>query len=268
MQLRRYGYSLMKIQNIFISHIHGDHLFGIYGLLSTMSMLGRTAPVFIYAPPEFSDILKNFLKHFGSMFKYEVQHIKLQGGGMNMLFESRNLEAFSFPLNHRIECFGFLFREKAPRRNVHKYLIEKEGLSLKEITMLKNGEDIVRSEDDILKCNDLTYLPYEPRSFAYCSDTAPYDGLTEYIKGVDLLYHEATFSEEMAEMAKATMHSTASQAAVVALNAGVAKLVIGHYSSRYRDLGNLLKEAREVFPATYLAEEGTVFDVALKCLEK
>jgi len=268
MQLRRYGFSILKIQNVFISHVHGDHLFGIYGLLSTMSMLGRTASLFIYAPSEFAGILSDFLRHFGSMFKYEIEHIILQNGGMHQLLDGKSLEVLSFPLNHRIECFGFLFREKAPKRNVHKYLVEKESLTLREIATLKEGVSVVRGENDILDYNEFTYLPYKPRSFAYCSDTAPYKGLDTYVKGVDLLYHEATFSSEMAEMAKATMHSTASDAARTALKAAAGKLVIGHYSSRYKELSHLLKEARIIFPETYLAEEGTEFDIPFQQIEK
>ncbi|MCK9627351.1 MAG: ribonuclease Z [Bacteroidales bacterium] len=266
MQLRKYGFSILKIQNIFISHVHGDHLFGIYGLLSTMSMLGRTAPVFIYAPTEFSAILSDFLRHFGGMFKYDISHIPLKGEGLNTIFETKSFEVLSFPLNHRIECYGFLFREKYPRRNVHKYLIEKESLTLKEIARLKDGEDVTRDDGsgEILKNNKYTYLPYKPRSFAYCSDTAPFGALKSYIKGVDLLYHEATFTSDMAEMAKATMHSTASDAAQVAKEACAGKLVIGHYSSRYKELTVLLKEARNIFPDTYLAEEGTEFDIPMK----
>jgi len=268
MQLRRYGFSILKIQNIFISHVHGDHLFGIYGLLSTMSMLGRTAPVFIYAPSEFSAILSDFLRHFGGMFKYEIIHTALKGDGLDVIFDAKNFEVLSFPLNHRIECYGFLFREKDPKRNVHKYLIEKESLTLKEIAKLKEGEDVTRDNGDILLNKEFTYMPYKPRSFAYCSDTAPFRALKDYIKDVDLLYHEATFSSDMSEMAKATMHSTASDAARTAKEANAGKLVIGHYSSRYKELLTLLKEARYLFPGTYLAEEGTEFDVPMKNTEK
>lgn len=270
MQLRRYGFSILKIQNIFISHVHGDHIFGIYGLLSTMSMLGRTAPVFIYAPPEFSAILSDFLRHFGGMFKYEIIHIPLKGKGLITIYETKSLEVLSFPLNHRIECYGFMFREKSPKRNVHKYLIEKDSLTLKEIARLKEGEDVMRDNGsgDVLMNSVYTYKPFIPRSFAYCSDTAPFPALENFIKNVDLLYHEATFTSDMSEMAKATMHSTALDAACIAKGAGAGKLVIGHYSSRYKELSILLKEARSLFSETYLAEEGTEFDIPMKNTEK
>jgi ribonuclease Z len=262
-QLRKYGFSFLKIQNIFISHIHGDHIFGIFGLLSTMSMIGRTADIFIYAPAEFSDILKNFLKHFGEYFKFKVVHKVLSSKEPQIIYGGKNIEILSFPLNHRIDCYGFLFREKRPLNNIHKYVIEKYSLTLREIALLKNGENITREEGEILFNHDLTYSPYQPRSFAYCSDTAPFDKLPEYLAGVDLLYHEATFARDLEVMARKTMHSTASDAATTAVNAGAKKLLIGHYSSRYKDLNILLNEAREIFSETYLADEGKKYEIPL-----
>lgn len=262
MQLRKHGFSFLKIQNIFISHIHGDHVFGMFGLLSTMSMIGRTAQLFIYAPQSFSDVLANFLKHFGDSFKYEIVHKVLEPGGLHKIYDGRTMEILSFPLNHRIDCYGFLFREKTPKRNVHKYLIEKHTLTLQEIARLKDGKNIVR-DDEIFLNSDFTYLPYEPRSFAYCSDTAPFKEASEYVKGVDMLYHEATFGSDMDGIAQATMHSTARDAANVALQAGVKKLIIGHYSSRYKNINVLLNEAKELFKETYTAEEGKEFELPL-----
>lgn len=263
MQLRKYGFSFLKIQNIFISHIHGDHIFGIFGLLSTMSMLGRSAELFIYAPESFSEILSNFRKHFGDMFKYKITHKILKPDGLIRIYEGKSMEILSFPLNHRIDCYGFLFREKRPMRNVYKDLIKKHSLSLQEIARLKEGENLIREEGEILLNNDFTYSPYEPRSFAYCSDTAPFEKICEYIKGVNLLYHEATFAQDLESMARSTMHSTARDAANVAMEACAKKLIIGHYSSRYKNIKVLLDEAKELFPETYLADEGKEFDVPL-----
>lgn len=260
-QLRKYGFSFLKIQEIFISHVHGDHIFGIYGLLSTMSMLGRTAELFIYAPKVFKDILKSFLKHFGDGFKYKVTHIVINVKSPELLYETKSIEILAFPLNHRTDCFGFLFREKAPLRNVIKYMIEKHNLTLFEIARLKEGSDIEREDGEILKNEELTYIPFVPRSFAYCSDTSPFTVLPEYVKGVDLLYHEATFTEETKALAETTMHSTALQAAETALNAGAKKLVIGHFSSRYRDASVFLNEAQTIFRETCLAQEGREFDI-------
>lgn len=261
LQLRRHGFSFLKIQNIFISHIHGDHIFGLFGLLSSMSLIGRTEDMFIYAPGEFGPILKFFIKTFGEQFKFKVIHTPLKMKAPELIFESKSTEVLAFPLNHRIECYGFIFREKSPKRNIHKYLIEKHSLTLAEIAKLKDGFDITREDGELLLNEKLTYLPYTPRSFAYCSDTAPFEKLPEYIKGVTLLYHEATFMNDMEQMAKETFHSTAFQAADTAFKAGVHRLLVGHFSSRYTDLKPLLEEARLIFPNTFLANEGTEIEL-------
>ncbi len=263
MQLRRYGFSFLKIRDIFISHIHGDHLFGIYGLLSTMSMIGRTADLNIYAPHSFSAVLKCFLKHFGSMFNYRVNHIVVKGAEPEKILETKSIEILSFPLNHRIDCYGFLFREKMPKRNVFKHLIEPNNLSLYEIARLKEGEDIFREGGEWLRNDILTYLPFTPRSFAYCSDTAPFDNLVSYVKGVNLIYHETTFASDMEKMARDTMHSTAKDAAECARDAGASHLLIGHFSSRYKNKSVFLEEARKVFCKTEIAEEGTEIEIPL-----
>ncbi len=263
MQLRKYGFSFLKIQNIFISHIHGDHIFGIFGLLSTMSLMGRSAELYIYAPEAFSGILSFFVNHFGEMLKYKIIHKVLKADQLTKIYDGKNMEILTFPLNHRIDCYGFLFREKRPMRNVYKFLVEKLSLTLHEIARLKEGEDIIREDGEVLLNSELTYSPYKPRSFAYCSDTAPYEKLTEYIKGVDLLYHEATFAQDLKSMAQITMHSTARDAANIAISVGAKQLIIGHFSSRYRNLNVLLNEARELFEKTYIADEGIEFEIAM-----
>jgi ribonuclease Z len=268
MQMRRYGFSFMKIQNIFISHLHGDHLFGLWGLLSTMSLIGRNEDLFIYAPPGFKDIIKSILHFFGGSFMFKVIHVPLNTEEVTHIFETKSVDVYSFPLNHRVDCCGFLFKEKMPRRNVFKHLIEPYGLSLYEIARLKEGESVVRTDGEVLDPDNLTYQPYEPRSFAYCSDTAPFDMLTEYVRGCDLIYHEATFASDMKEMAARTMHSTASDAALTALEAGVGKLLLGHYSSRYKDINVLLDEAKQIFMNTFVTSEGLSFEVKLKRFRK
>ena len=187
------------------------------------------------------------------------------------------------PLNHRVEAYGFILREKEPMPNVRKDAIEKYGLTIAEIAALKRGEDVVRPagidaepgpengfmrfsggpEPLVINCKEVTYRPYIPRSYAYCSDTAPFPRLHEWVRGVTLLYHEATFPEELSDMAAKTYHSTARQAAECARDAGAARLLIGHYSSRYPDVSVFLKEAREIFPDTVLANEGDVIEVPL-----
>ena len=213
-QLKRYGISMARLDNILISHLHGDHLFGIFGMLSTMALDGRTAPLYIYAPRDFGSVLRFFMAHFGDGIKYEITHIPLTQKEPERIIELRNCEVWAFPLQHRIDCFGF------------------------RIVWLKNG-----------------------LSAAYCSDTMVFPEEAEWLQGTDLIYHEATFADEHADLAHKMYHSTAREAATVAARAGAKRLVLGHFSSRYRDLGVLLEQAREVFPETYLAEEGKVFEV-------
>ncbi len=264
MQLRRFGFSFLKLSEIFITHVHGDHIFGLNGLLSTMSLLGRSSDLYIYAPENFAPILDSILLHFGGQFKYKVIHIIVSGSKPEQIFETKKSEVLSFPLNHRTSCYGYLFREKTPARNVFKHLIDKYSITLREIARLKEGSDILRESGEELSFEELTYLPYFPRSFAYCSDTAPFPELACWIKGVDLLYHEATFLDDNIKTAELTYHSTARQAAVAARDAGAKKLVIGHFSSRYKDLTLYETEAKDIFADTAIAREGMVIDIPIK----
>lgn len=261
LQLRRRNISFLKIQNIFISHIHGDHIFGLLGLLSSMSLIGRTEDIYIYGPAQLKKVLDFIVETFGDQFKFKIVHNVITMKSPQIIYETKSIEVLAFRLNHRIECFGYIFREKMPKRNVYKEKVDELSLTLKEIASLKNSSDVVREDGEVLSHEKLTYLPYNPRSFAYCSDTAPFNELPEYIKDVSMLYHEATFMEDMEKMAKETFHSTASQAAEIARKAGVKRLILGHFSSRYNNLSPLLKEAKAIFPESYLAEEGTEIEV-------
>lgn len=263
MQLRKYGFSFLKIREIFISHTHGDHIFGLFGLLSTMSMIGRSSDLFIYAPSSFGEILSSLIKHFGGGFRFKVIHVVVKGVAPERIIDSKSLEVLSFPLNHRGECFGYLFREKSPQRNIYKDSISQRELTLFEIARLKEGQDVVRESGELLKNEELTYLPYTPRSFAYCSDTAPFDLLPTYIEGVSLLYHESTFASDLSKMAADTMHSTARDAALCAKKSNAKKLIIGHFSTRYKDLSLFVNEAREIFEDCEIAEAGKEFVVPL-----
>ena len=260
--LRRAKVSFLKIEHICLSHVHGDHVFGIFGLLSTMGMLGRSSSLNIYAPLSFRPILDFFMNNFGDGVQFEINHIVLDMSEPTMVYENRTVELLAFPLNHRVETFGFIIREKMPPFNVRKEAIGRYGLTLAEIGALKRGEDVVR-EDCIIPHADAAYLPYVPRSYAYCSDTAPFPELAEWVKGVSLLYHEATFPAEMSEMAARTFHSTTLQAAQTALEAGVGRLVVGHYSSRFPSVDFYLDELRSIFPATDLAHDGDVFQIII-----
>ncbi len=285
MQMRRMGISPLKIESVFISHIHGDHIFGIFGLLSTMGMLGRTTGLKIFAPKSFGPVLKFFLSYFGEGLKFSIEHIVLHPSqGPEIIGETRNLEFLSFPLNHRIETYGFIIREKVPALNVRKEAIAKYGFTLAEIGAVKRGEDVVRQpgpdcgpsvengfvkysgtgEVQVIPNSEVAYTPYIPRSYAYCSDTAPFPELSEWLSGVTLLYHETTFPASMAEMADATNHSTTLQAAECARKAGVKKLLVGHYSSRFDDLSVFLNEVRSIFADADLTKEGMTCEIPLK----
>lgn len=276
MQLRKYGVSFAKIDNIFISHLHGDHVFGLFGLLSTISLGGRTADLHIYAPERFSKILDFYMEQFGERSSYEIVFHPVKCKEPVQIFDSRQVEVYAFPLVHREETYGYMFKEKMPQRNVHKHLIEAHNLSLYEIARLKEGSDIVRKDtfidddgqeveyDQVLKNEDLTYLPYQPRSFAYCTDTMPFKRLSQWIKGVDLIYHDSTYTSEFEDLAKKRFHSTSRGAACCAKEANAGKLILGHFSKRYKSLDQMLEEAQEVFPNTVLANEGTKFEIELK----
>lgn len=256
MQIRKAGFSFLKISEIYITHMHGDHLFGIYGLLSTMSLLGRKSDVTVYAPAAFKTVLDSFLLHFGASFCFKINHVAVKCSAPEIIFETRKIEVLAFPLNHRIECYGFIFREKPPMRNVHKHKIVSDSLTLYEIARLKEGLDVVRDSGEVLINSEFTYIPYIPRSFAYCCDTAPFTLLPEYVRGVNLLYHEATFTKDLKQMAMETFHSTASDAAECAKSANAGKLLLGHLSARYKDNLTILQEACEIFPESEIAEPG------------
>lgn len=227
-QMKRFRISKGHLDNILISHLHGDHIFGIFGMLSTMALDGRTAPLYIYAPRDFGSILRFFLSHFGEGIKYEIHHIPLTMKEPQEIVSFRHCRVEAFPLMHHIECYGFkITYEKMPR------------LSLPEA---ERGERFVQS-------------------FAYCSDTMTFPQEARWLEGVDLIYHEATFADEHVDLAHRMYHSTAREAAQVAADAGASRLVIGHFSSRYSNLDILLNQAREVFPQTELAEEGRIFEI-------
>ena len=280
-QMRKAGISFLKIEHICLSHIHGDHIFGIFGLLSTMGLLGRSSQLNIYAPADFAPVLDFFREKFGEGLLFEINFVPLEMTSPEIVYQNRTSELLAFPLNHRIPTFGFIIREKMPLYNVHKDAIVKYGLSVPEIGALKRGADVVRpagpltepcpendyrpqsgsDEPMVIPFSEVAYLPYQPRSYAYCSDTAPFPELSQWVKGATLLYHEATFPSEMSEMAEKTHHSTTIQAASTALEAGVGRLVVGHYSSRFPSVDFYLDQIRAIFPESYLAHDGDVFEI-------
>lgn len=255
MQMRKAKIRFNKINNIFISHLHGDHLFGIYGLLSSFSLMGRTASLNIYAPENLSSLLLSHLNDFGIVLGFDLTFIPLTGKTPQMIFENKFMTVDSFPLNHRIPAYGFLFREKEKERNIIKEAITEYNIPVVRIPAIKKGEDFICEDGRIIKNEDITVRGKKPMSFAYCSDTKYTPAIASYVKGVDVLYHEATYEKQLSDLAAKTAHSTTVEAADIAKKAGVGKLLIGHFSSRYKNVDILEQEAREVFPNTEAARE-------------
>jgi ribonuclease Z len=255
-QLRKYKAKFQKIDHIFITHLHGDHFFGLPGFLSSMHLLGRKQGLTIYCPPELKDIIDKINSVSDTRLSYPINWHFTQNKGLDLLFEDDKVQVYSFPLKHRIYCTGFLFKEKPLMRKIDKFQLQKHNISVADIHKLRHGEDIV-SEDGIkFKNKDLTIDPEPPRSFAYCSDTIYNEEMVQYIKGVDLLYHESTFLNDKKERASETYHSTAEDAARIAKMAEAKQLMLGHYSARYGDAEDFMREAEPIFKNILLASEG------------
>lgn len=260
-QLIRYGINPLKLRAVFISHLHGDHVFGLFPLISTLGLYGRRTPLDVYAPAPFGEMLEAHLRLFDTQLPYEVVWHRVDTTQHARLFENRTIEVWSIPLRHRVPCAGFLFREKEPPLNVDKFKIVKYALSIAQITAAKRGEEVTLETGEVIPNGELTYRPYRARSYAYLSDTNFSARAAELCRGVDLMYHEATYAADEQRAARERGHSTTLDAAKAALKAGARRLVIGHYSSRYKDEGVLVDEARELFPETWPATEGTTFTI-------
>lgn len=260
-QLRRSKIKFTRISAVFISHVHGDHCFGLIGMVSTFGMLGRTAPLHIYAPAGFSNIMKMQIDFFCKDLEYEVVFHDVDTNANNIIYEDRSLTVETVPLSHRVPCCGFIFREKQTLPHILRDMTDYYKVPVSQFNNIKNGADWVDEEGNVIPYTRLT-TPSEPaRSYAYCSDTKYLPMLHECLKDVCVLYHESTYSKEDEDMAKMYFHSTAAQAAQVASDANVGKLVLGHYSARYEDENRLLEEAKNIFPNTVLSDEGLIIDV-------
>lgn len=261
MQLRRSRLRFTKINTIFISHVHGDHCFGLIGLISTFGLLGRTAPLHVYAPKEMEEILSMQIDFFCTALGYDVVFHGVETTEEKVIYEDRSLTVTTIPLLHRKPCCGFLFKEKQMLPHIRRDVFDAYGVPLSQVNNIKNGQDWITEEGDVIP-NKLLTKPSEPaRSYAYCSDTKYMPELYKCIKDVDLLYHESTYMDEDSDKAILYNHSTAKEAAMVAKAADAKKLILGHFSARYEDEQLLLDEAKGVFENTFLANEMAVFDV-------
>ncbi len=257
----RYGVNPLKLRAIFISHLHGDHVYGLFPLLSTLGLYGRKTVITIYAPRPFGEILESHKRFFDNNLSYPIEWVEVNTRKHQIIFENRTVEVWSVPLSHRLPTSGYLFKEKTPPLNVDKFKITKYGLSISQITAAKRGEPVTLDSGEEIANEELTYLPHQPRSYAYLSDTSFSERAAQMCEGVDLLYHEATYSATEIEIASKRGHSTTTEAAQAACIARAKRLILGHFSTRYKELKELLDEAREVFPTTDLAIEGERFEI-------
>lgn len=260
-QLRRSHIRFTKISAVFISHLHGDHCFGLIGMLSTFGLLGRTARLAIYAPQALEEVLRLQMKLFCHDFDYEVDFHAVDTARQQVVYDDRSLTVETLPLEHRMPCCGYLFREKPLQPHIRRDMIDFYHIPLSQIGNIKAGADWTTPDGDIVSNSQLVTPAQQPRSYAYCSDTRYIPTLHKRIMGVSTLYHESTYGEDNLTLAQKYCHSTARQAAQVALDAHAGKLLLGHYSQRYDDEQVLLREAQEVFPQSFLTDEQAFFDV-------
>lgn len=258
LQLRRYKVKFQRIQMIFISHLHGDHYLGLVGLLSSMSLLGRTKKLVVFGPPELEELLQIQFKLAGIRFNFELQFNHLTALDKAIIFEDNVIEIAAFPVRHRIPTWGFHFKEKKKEKNIDPKKIEEFKLSKEEILKAKKGEDVLR-DSAYYRNEDITLKDKALVSYAYSSDTIYFEKMIDHVKGVSLLYHEATFTEKQKDRAMATMHSTAKEAATIAKKGNVGQLLLGHFSARFRSTDEVLQEAIQVFENTICVEDGDEF---------
>jgi ribonuclease Z len=259
--LRRMHIHFQRIRHIFISHLHGDHFYGLIGLVSSMHLLGRTKPLHVYGPPMLKEILDLQLHASLTTLLYPLEFHATQAEKPDVLFADEHIIISSFPMLHRIPTTGFLFREKPYERKIRKDVMELLKIPVHLIPKIKSGADYIESDGTVHTNEMITMESPLPRSYAFCSDTAYCEDIIPVIQDVTLLYHETTFMNDRQASAAEKFHSTTGQAAAIALKAGVKKLLIGHYSARYNDLQPLLDEARAVFPETELTVDGRIFEI-------
>ena len=259
MQMIKFKIKHRNLNYIFISHLHGDHFYGLIGLLSTFHLYGREKPLIIFAPEGLGNVIKTQLEVSKTVLKYDLQ-IKVLGNVNNeLLLDDEDFQIHAFELKHSVPSWGFVFREKLKQRKIKKEFIVDKELNVEQIISIKKGNDFIDNTGKIHSNSLITNPPPESLSYAYCSDTAYYENILEYIEGVTYLYHEATFDKTMEKVAIERKHSTAEHAAMIAKKANVKKLLLGHFSARFSNPGVLLEEAKEIFPNTILSREGQTY---------
>ena len=261
MQLRKFRIRFGKINHIFISHLHGDHIFGLFGLIFSFSLIGRTATLHIFGPEQTEELILDHLRFFQNELSFDISFHTFQHRRSALIYHDQKIEVMTIPLKHRIPTCGFLFREKQVPRNIKKDMVEKYQISIKDIVKIKNGKDYKTGNGKIIPNSELTLPPFCTRSYAYCSDTAYSEDIIDLVRSVDLLYYETTFLQKDEDLAVETLHSTTSQAAEIALKANVGKLIIGHFSSRYKNYDTFEQEAQAIFPNTKAVMDGDVFSI-------
>lgn len=261
MQLRKSRIRFTKISCVFISHLHGDHCFGLIGMISTFGMLGRTATLRVYGPKELGSVLDSQIKTFCQGLEFQVEFHAVDTTKKAVIYEDRSLTVESIPLRHRMPTCGFLFREKPTLPHIKRDMIDFYHVPVSQINNIKLGASWTTLDGDVVDNSRFVEPADPPRSYAYCSDTKYIPELHQLIDGVDTLYHESTYASDNADRARKYHHSTAQDAASVARDAHVGKLLLGHYSARYNDESVILREAQEIFPNSFLTNEGMVFDV-------
>lgn len=259
-QLRKNKVKFSRINRIFISHLHGDHFFGLPGLISTFRLLGRDKEMHIYGPKGIKEAITLLLKLGDSWTNFHIHFHELTSKKSELIFEDDQVTVETIPLQHRIYTNGFLFREKLGQRKLNIKAVAKHKINKAYFQNIKNGKDVLLEDGRILSNEELTLDPPKPKSYAYCSDTAYKPAIVPQIKGVDALYHEATFLESEAYLCAKTKHATAREAAKIAREAEVGLLILGHYSTRYRSIDLFKTEAQELFPSVALAEDGKLFE--------
>jgi ribonuclease Z len=261
-QMLRFDVKASRIDHIFISHLHGDHYLGLVGLLSSMHLNGRSKTLKLFGPPELMEIINLQLKYSDTTLQYAIDFIETHGDKTEIILDNQDITVETIPLDHRIACTGFLFRGKKRLRKIIKERIAELNIPIEYYASIKKGADYVSPDGKLYKNADLTLNPEEPKTYAYCSDTLYNENYFAQINNADLLYHESTFLNNMLERAQITYHTTAWQAGDVALKTNAKRLLIGHFSARYKTLNELLEEAQSVFPETELAVEGKTFIIS------